>query len=362
MPAMPRPPYLYLHRYLTRHGKTIWYVRKPGRNRIRLKEPYGSPAFWEAYQTAIDGTLSQASAKAAKGSLAWLWAGYCESGAFTGLSKATQRQRRNIMKGVLAKIGHEPLTVLNRKSIIASREARAKTPAQARNFLDAVRGLYRWALEADHIKADPTAGIKNPERKAGPGFLVWTEDEIDAYHRRWPIGTKERVWMDVLLYTGLRRGDAFRFGKQHISKDGLMTFYTEKSEGETVPAHMVILPEFWTTMAAGPCGDMTFIVNSYGRPFTRKESFGNAFSKAARAAGVAKSAHGIRKADATRAAEAGATNSQMMAMFAWTDPKMPALYTQKAERKHMARAAGDALKRRPGTRAVLTSIKSKHNT
>jgi integrase len=39
---------------------------------------------------------------------------------------------------------------------------------------------------------------------------------VTAYEKRWPIGTRQRVWLDVLLYTGLRRGDAVRLGRQHI--------------------------------------------------------------------------------------------------------------------------------------------------
>ena len=40
--------------------------------------------------------------------------------------------------------------------------------------------------------------------------------EFVAYERRWPIGARQRVWLDVLLYSGLRRGDAVRYGRQHV--------------------------------------------------------------------------------------------------------------------------------------------------
>jgi hypothetical protein len=43
-----------------------------------------------------------------------------------------------------------------------------------------------------------------------------------------------------------------------------------------------------------------------------------------------KSRHGVRKARAEVATYADCTESQMMAMFGWTDPKMPAHYTAKA--------------------------------
>ena len=45
--------------------------------------------------------------------------------------------------------------------------------------------------------------------------MPWTEDHVVAYQQRWPLGTRQRVWLDVLLYTGLRRGDAVRAGRQH---------------------------------------------------------------------------------------------------------------------------------------------------
>lgn len=51
-------------------------------------------------------------------------------------------------------------------------------------------------------------------------------------------------------------------------------------------------------------GDFVFIVGKNGQPMT-KESFGNWFRDAFRAAGIQKSAYGLRKFSATLAAEAG---------------------------------------------------------
>jgi hypothetical protein len=72
--------------------------------------------------------------------------------------------------------------------------------------------LFRWAAEAKLVKIDPTVGVADPPRPTGDGFTPWTEDDIAAYEARWPIGTRERVWLDVLIYTGLRRGDASKIG------------------------------------------------------------------------------------------------------------------------------------------------------
>lgn len=144
------------------------------------------------------------------------------------------------------------------------------------------------------------------------------------------------MWLDLLLYTGLRRGDCVRIGRQHC-RNGVATLKTEKS-GFTVEVSLPILPVLETTLDAGPCGDLTFIAGANGRPLT-KESFGNEFKAACKAAGVPGSAHGVRKIAATRAADNGATEAQLMAIFGWTDPKMAALYTRTANRKRLAAGA-----------------------
>src|SRR5580700_4699782 len=136
------------------------------------------------------------------------------------------------------------------------------------------------------VKSDPTLHVENPPRPKGAGFIPWTEEHVTAYERRWPIGTRERVWLHVLLYTGLRRGDAVRFGRQHV-RDGVGTIKTEKS-GYTVEVTLPILPVLAETLAAGPCGDLAFICGARGEPLI-KESFGNEFSAACRKAGIHKS-------------------------------------------------------------------------
>jgi len=48
---------------------------------------------------------------------------------------------------------------------------------------------------------------------------------------------------------------------------------------------------------------------------------------------------GLRKAGATLAAENGATERQLMAMFGWRTSAMAQHYTRPAERKRLAQAA-----------------------
>lgn len=340
MDGMPHPRPPHLHRQITRHGRTVWYVRIAKGARVRIRAEFGTPEFAAEYQAALVGIPPIKKDAPAPSSLAWLIERYRETTAWTDLSIATRRNRENHFRRVLETAGDKPYRNITQAVIVAGKDRRAATPAQARNFLDAMRGLFKWAKQAQHVTIDPTAGIANPRRKRGPGFPVWSEDDVHRYYERWPLGTKERVWIDVLLFTGGRRGDAVRLGRQHV-REGVATFRTEKSQGE-ISVSIPILPILQETLDAGPTGDLTFICGANGQPLT-KESFGTLFRKACRAAGVHKSAHGCRKVAATRAAENGATTSQLNAIFGWKGVQMASLYTQEADRKRLAREAAGLL-------------------
>ena len=340
----PRPPYLL--RETSRHGALVWYVRKERHGpRVRVRAEYGTPEFWQEYQDALSG-LSKYPDKATAGSLAWLVERYRETSAWTSLSLATRRQRENILRHVLKSSGNKSAKKIKREHIVEGRDRRSSSaPAQARHFIDTMRGLFGWATEAQHVKTDPTLGVKYPKQPKTGGFVPWNEDDIAAYERRWPIGTRQRVWLDVLAYTGLRRGDVVRLGQQHV-RDGKVYIKTEKTDTQVA---LPILPLLAQTLAAGPCGDLAFIVGANGRPMT-KESFGNAFRDACRAAGLRdRSAHGLRKAAATRAAISGATLAQLNAIFGWTGAKMALHYIDTADR---TRLAGDAMEKLNRTNAT----------
>jgi integrase len=115
----------------------------------------------------------------------------------------------------------------------------------------------------------------------------------------------------------------------------------EKNRGEGF-VYPPVLPVLAATIAASKTGDLAFLVTESGTPFV-KESFGNWFREACRKAGCPGSAHGLRKAGATRAADNGATVHQLMALFGWKTEKMALHYTRHADRKRLARDAASLL-------------------
>lgn len=146
---MPRPRPPYFSRESNRHKTPVWYVRIKGK-RIRIRETYGTPEFNAAYQAALAGNavVKKAAPDLAVGTLKWLIDQYRDTAAWQHeLSKATRRQRDNIYKQVIAASGNVPYARITKADIEGGRERRAATPHQARHFLDAMRGLLRWAYK-----------------------------------------------------------------------------------------------------------------------------------------------------------------------------------------------------------------------
>jgi integrase len=334
MSDMPKPRPPHLRHETTRHGATVWYVRIDDGARIRIWADYGTARFWSEYHAAVAGSpLPKAGERRVTGkdTVGWLIARYKESAVWAILAPATRRQRENVLLKVIESAGSDPIEALTKAAIIKGRDRRRATPEAANHLIKTLRALFHWAIDADLVSVDPTAGVKLIRTKS-EGHATWTAADIAAYRARWPIGTRERLAFDVLYFTGLRRGDAVRLGRQHV-RDGVATIVAEKT---AKVLNIPIMPELADSIAASLTGDMAFICGADGNPVP-KASFGNWFRKAVDAAGIkGKSAHGLRKADATETAESGATDRELMARFGWSDARQAATYTRQTDQKRMA--------------------------
>jgi len=306
-------------------------VRADKGPRTRLRAEYGTQAFKYEYDCVLRGEKPVATGKAKPNTLKWLIERYMESAAWAILKVSTRRQRGNIFKHIIASAGDDLAARISKKTIQAGIDRRHATPDAARHFLLSMRGLFRWGLGADLAATDPTDGIKVKRRKT-EGYKIWPDEWCAKFEAHWPLGTIERVWYEVIHCTGLRRGDAVRVGRPHIKNNRGMI----RAEKNDETAYFLISERLQRALDAGPTGDLTFIVGKKGKPL-KKESFGNAFGKACRSAGVQGSAHGIRKTRATIEAEKGASGAKLDALFGWkTGSNTSAIYIRNANRAKLA--------------------------
>src|SRR6266567_6452369 len=384
-PDQPERRYLYVD--VSQRGQLRYYVQLRNKlPKIRIKAEFGTADFDTevdlaiAAQIALYGNESDyinaqkqrneerpalPTTPAQPGSLRWYWNGYKHSDHWLGdlsvgqegLADSTRLQRTGLIESLLPENGEKPFAVLTRKVIKA--EMKARTPSQAGNLLSALRGMIRWMIDEEHLEDDddPTIGLKSGKAKASResgGFVPWTEDDMALYRTKWPLGTEARLMFDILHYTFLRLGDAHRFGPPHlrqiVSKMAVQ-IATEKSRGNTtvtVPVHPEFAESLRAARAAGIIGAEVFtgkMVKGRVLPM-KKKAWAAKFKKYAVLAGVnepKKSCHGVRKARAEVAAYADCTESQMMAMFGWTDPKMPAHYIAQANREKLGMTGMDKI-------------------
>lgn len=355
--AMPprRPP--HLETFLTRHGNRMWYFRAGKGPRTPLPGLYNAPEFRTAYARALAAHLA-AEAPAAH-TLAWLLDQYLESPQWAATARETRKQFKYQFARMKERAGAAPLGHINAESVAAGRDARAARPSDANKYLKASVKLYGFAVERGWIKVNPARGIERLRTK-GQGFHTWTEDEVAAYEARWPVGTRERLALDLMLYTGVRRSDVVRLGRQHV-RNGEITIKTEKSVnmGRPIDITITVLPPLAASIKAAMTGDLAFLVTARGTPFG-KESFGTWFAKACAAADVPGSSHGLRKIAAVRCAENGATEAELNAMFGWSDgSRESATYVAKANRAKLGRAGSLKMLSQPSPQTLNATIENK---
>ncbi len=108
-----------------------------------------------------------------------------------------------------------------------------------------------------------------------------------------------------------------------------------------VTVDIKVIPELQTIIDASECGELTFLVTNFGKPFSAN-GFGNWFKKRCKEAGLAHcSAHGVRKAAAGRLAELGCSDHEIMAIGGWQTLKEVQRYTKGARRRVLADNAMD---------------------
>lgn len=269
------------------------------------------------------------------------------------MSARTQSVRRGLLDAVCREHGTKPFARMESRHVRQIREANADRPEAANARVKALRRLFAWAIEAGEADANPAKevpylGSRNPD-----GFHTWSIEEVQQYEDRHPIGTKARLALALYMFTGVRKSDAVRLGRQ-MERDGWLAFTETKGRDRHPKAREIpILPQLREVLDATPSGHLAYLVTQFGKPFTAN-GFGNWFRKRCDEAGLPHcSAHGLRKAGATIAAENGATVNQLMAIYGWASPKEAARYTRKADRKKLA---GDAMHLVVPTRKENTGV------
>jgi integrase len=350
-------PYPYTRRYNDR-GKVRIEYRRYGRTIALTGEP-GTMEFQQSYEDAKarmdeaiivpneDGIARPAVVK--QGTFRWLCVEWFKSAEFGQLGEQTRREHRRRLELICQEpaapgspflFGNYPVPTWEAKHVKVLRDRKKDTPHAANHRLTSLRLLFDWAIDRELVKGPNPADIVAKLKATSEGHHTWTDEELEQYRARWPVGTIQRLALELFFHTGQRLGDVRRFGP-HTIVNGKLVFTQEKNKARK-PVHLElpIRPELQAILEATKTGAETFLIRSDGKRFASNTGLGNWFREACNEAGLPQcSAHGIRKASATFLADNGATTNELMAVHGWRSMRSAEGYVRAANQKELAAKA-----------------------
>jgi len=324
-------PFRYVQSFVDRKtGAVFHYFRRRGYPRVRLPGLPGSRD-----QRALDSQqMPTGAAPTKQGTVNAAIVGYYDSMMFFGsLAPSTQAIRRQILERFRTDHGDKPIALLPKRFIVLT-IGKLKSSV-AINWLSAIRHLMQYAVSANMCEVDPTQGIKLKTPKSD-GIYTWSEQDIAAYEAAHGVGTKARLALALGLYTGQRRGDVLRMGRQHI-RDGILSVKQQKTGVELrIPVH----PDLRAIIDATPGDHLTFLTTRTGKPYAG-DNFSEQFRAWCKAARLSEecSFHGLRKAACRRLAEAGCSVNEIAAVSGHATLREVQRYTKAVDQERMARSA-----------------------
>ncbi len=386
----------YLNVFKDRHGKTRAYARlnrkvKP----IAIKaRPIGSAAFMVEFEAAIklqeslvyerllDRLTDPAMVDFARHvlkdprdratTIAWLFERYKQSAEWSNLKENTRKAKANRFEEWLIPYGDLPWRQLSSVHVAAIRDEKRDTaPTVGSRRVKDISALYKWAGK---VSVGLAVGMKNPadgvedlpntkiNDDGSTGHKPWTPDLIDQFLGVYGLGSMQYLAMRIFEFTGARVSDAYLMGPHTEYEPGQLRWVETKNSGKVdKDTGKTLRPTITTTVmlpglreAIDAARDRakiisldTWLLSSRGQPFKSAKSFSQWFVKHALRAGIPEgyTPHGIRKADAIRCAEGGASAKQLMALFGWSKMATAEEYVTMASQPKLAREAAKHLQK-----------------
>lgn len=345
----------YVSSFVDGHGK-LWYRFRRGGISRYFKDHPNSPAGKAEYAAFLDGG-SMATAEKRKiipRSVDDLLTRYYGSTDFRGKAKdVSLAKRRAVLEVFRKKHGHRLVRDARYDKLdkyiaevasgwVDENGRKHGGPFAAETSRKLIRGLFKYAVKLGW-RADNPMDFVGYRPKKTSGFHSWTEAEVEQYQACWPLGTKQRLAMEICLWTGKRRGDAIRLGPQHVRGDSL--FGRDRKTGKEW--ELPIARQLREAIDAMPVSEhLCFVPSDRGRPYSAA-SFGNMFRQWCDKAGLPHcSAHGLRKAISRRLAEEGVGNAGIKSVTLHSRDDEVALYVAAADQKRLARASIDRISER----------------
>lgn len=312
----------------------LYWKFEVGDFRCNIPGPYGGPEFLAAYEAAMKGAKAPAST-AEPGTVSWLAEQYLSSLKFLNLSPSRKRSIRgelDWLRGTAGKYHFARLEVRHIEALMAKKTG----PTAANTVKKNMSMLFNFAAKKLGYTGPNPARFAEKMKTNPDGYHTWTDAEVDRFLACHTARSKARLVLLLALNTGMSRTDLCRVGWQHVSQKNGRARIAYKRAKNSVAADLPILPDLAEELAELPKDRLLFITQDAKPIGYKPETLGNWFRDRCAEAKVPGSLHGLRKAGATRLAEAGASNWEIASYLAHKDTKQADTYTKKANRAKLA--------------------------
>lgn len=219
-----------------------------------------------------------------------------------------------------------PVKAIERRDVIALRDALADTPGAASQTVRSLAALFSWAIENGRSTENPAREIRKFRAKP---HEPWPEALVDEALGDPQVG----LAVALLLFTGQRINEVVNMSWADIRGDYMRVFVQKTQQRMDV----AILPELGDMLRRTPKAAPTILVNANGRPWTQS-GLRQKLQDWAKARGHKVVPHGLRKNAVNALLEAGCTAAEVSGITGHSI-QMVEHYSKAVNRKSLGRAA-----------------------
>jgi integrase len=242
------------HVYRQRNGL---YFQRRGWASQKFQSEFGTNEFWREYADILSEKDRPRVVQARNFNA--LIAAYRKSPRYTNLKPRTGKDYDKFLDFFAKIMGEADPAKMKRKDVIRLRDSNAEKAYFANYALRVLRILMEYCVDLGWRETNPAKGV--PELKTDKRVREpWPQELLDAYRRVCPLGTRERLVMELCVGTGQRIGDVLNMRWSNIEDGAVWVRQSKTSKELWVP----ILPELQAALGAASRHSVFLLTNERG--------------------------------------------------------------------------------------------------
>ena len=311
------------HVYKQRNGL---YFQRRGWPSLKFKNAFGTPEFWQEYAGILNG--DEQPKQVISRNFAALIKNYRNSYRYKNLKPRTALDYDKYLDFFLSIMADANPATMKRKDVIRLRNSNAEKPYFANYSLRVIRIIMEHAVDLGWRETNPAKGV--PEIKTVKiAREPWPRELLATYRATCPLGSRERLVMELCIGTGQRIGDVLEMRWSDIQDDAFVIKQNKTNKELWVP----ILPELQTALNAASRHSVFILTNERGTNRWSYRGASQAVRKVREKIGaVDYDIHSWRYNAACELLEAGCEDD-LIAAVTGQSPAMVLHYTKKIRQK-----------------------------